>query len=120
MPQAPARSGEMNRRVSLMCRSAVTNAMNEQVDVYNEIGKRWAKIEVLFGSKNYETSQFVAKSTYSITLWRDKSLLLNIRDRVYWTDPATNTPHVFEVESIPPDQSNMQLVLECYEIAGGQ
>jgi head-tail adaptor len=120
MPLSLPRPGEMNRRVSLMRRSSTTNAMNEQIDAYNEIGKRWAKIEVLFGSKNYETSQEVAKSTYRITLWRDKSAILNIRDRVFWTDLVTNTLHRYEIEQIPPDQNNMQLALEVYELAGGQ
>ena len=120
MPQVPARSGEMNRRVSIMRLSTAKNAMNEQIDTYGEVGKRWAKIEVLFGSKNYETNEMVAKSTYRITLWRDKGVVLNIRDRVYWTDPATNTLHMYEIEQIPPDPKNMQLILEVYEIAGGQ
>lgn len=118
MPNVPASAGEMNRRVSIMRRSQTKNAMNESIDVFNEVAKRWAKIEVLFGSKQYETQQYVAKSTYRITLWRDKSLLVNISDRVNWTDPMTNTLHTYEVESIPPSQNNMQLSLECYELGG--
>lgn len=120
MPLSPARSGEMNRRVSIMRQAQTKNAMNEPITAYNEVGKRWAKIEVLFGSKQYETDQQVAKSTYRITMWRDKSLMLTTKDLIYWNDPSTGTTRVFKIEQIPPDPENMRLLLECYEIEGQQ
>jgi head-tail adaptor len=120
-------AGKLNRRVRVMQRSTVRDAAGGEsfqwLPVLNGAGDAagvWASIDIQYSALTYETSEFISKATYRIEMRRTRSLLLNIADRIHWTDPASGTLHVYEIESIPPDPDNMKLLLLCYELDGNQ
>jgi SPP1 family predicted phage head-tail adaptor len=113
-------SGQLNRRVQVLERTAVRDGAGGQSETWDPIAERWASIDIQYSALTYETSEFMAKATYRIVLLYDKTLGLKIEHRIGWTDPSTDTKHVYEIESIPPDPRREKLMLLCYELDGSQ
>lgn len=113
-------SGKLNRRVQILARTPTRDAAGGQSETWQAIAERWASIDIQYSSLTYETSEFMSKATYRIELIFDKSLGLKIDHRIGWTDPATKTSHIYEIQSIPPDPRGEKLFLLCYELDGNE
>lgn len=110
-------AGKLNRRVQILQRTAARDSAGGQSDVWAPVAERWASIDIQYSALTYETTEFMSKATYRIVLRYDKTLALNIADRIQNIDPGTNTTHVYEIESIVnPGQRNEQLLLLCYTL----
>lgn len=113
-------AGKLNRRVVLVQRSSARDAAGGVSDVWNDIATVWASIDIQYSSLTYETSTFIAKATYRITLRWSRSLRIAIADRIRFTDPATNTVHLYEVESIVNNRMlNKEVMVLAWELDAG-
>ncbi len=113
-------AGKLNRRVQVLERANVRDEAGGQSVEWNPVATVWASIDIQYSALTYETSEFMAKSTYRIEMRRARSIKLKISDRLGWVDPSSGTPHIFEIEAIPPDPDNEKLMLLCYELDGNQ
>jgi SPP1 family predicted phage head-tail adaptor len=121
MAQAQTSIGKLNRRVVVIQRSTQRDSAGGQSDTWADVSTRWASIDIQYSSLIYETSEFVSKATYRIVMRWSKTLGLKVSDRLRYTDPSTNTVHLYEIESISnPAMANRELLLLCYELGGNQ
>ncbi len=69
----------------------------------------------------YETSEFVSKVTYRITLrWR-ADIVFDAAKRIRYTEPTSGVTHTYEVEAVLNTlAANRDVVLICYELGGGE
>lgn len=113
--------GKLNRRVQILQRSQARDEAGGVSETWDVVAERWASIDVQYSALTYETATFISKATYRIVMRYDKELALNIADRVQNLDPSSNTPHLYEIESIVnPGQRNEQLLLLCYTLDDDQ
>jgi SPP1 family predicted phage head-tail adaptor len=113
--------GTLNRRVTIIRRSQTQDAAGGPVDQWNDVTTVWASISIQYSSLIYETSEFVSKATYRITMRWSRSLGLKIQDRIRYTDSGTSTVHIYEIQSIVNDKmQDRELLCLCYELDGNQ
>jgi SPP1 family predicted phage head-tail adaptor len=114
-------AGKLNRRVTIVQRSTSRDSAGGVSDTWQNVRTVWASIDIQYSSLIYETSEFVSKATYRITLRWSNTLGLKVSDRIRYTDPTTSTIHLYEVQSISnPQMANRELLILAYELDGDQ
>lgn len=121
MPQVPTQTGEYNRRVTIVSRSSTTNAMNEQIFAWTDKQTVWARITQLFSALTYQTQTFESKATSAIYIRWNRSISINIGDRVRYIDPSTSVVTLYEIESVNNiNMQNREIQLQAYALDANQ
>lgn len=119
MPQTTVQVGEYNRRVTVISRSNERDAAGGVSDTWTDGPTVWAKIAQLYSASNYQTAQMVSKATSSITVRWNKSLSVNVSDRVRYIDPSTGVTTLYEIESVGQiNMTNREIYMLAYVLDG--
>lgn len=122
MPKVPPTIAELNRRIVIQTQTTTQDPVsNQPVDQWNDSSPLWARISDDFQSQSYTQTELVDKAMFLIT-WRwSRSLVVAAQNRIKWTDPATQSDHIYQIESLFPFDPLRPYTFTCalvYELDG--
>lgn len=113
-------AGKLNRRISILQQSSSQDSFGQPITTWTSLLDTWGSINVMKTQLLYSTAEFVSKASYTIAI-RWTPVLIQARNRVSYTDPATGTTHIYEIQEVLNDrQQNRQINLVVYELDGSQ
>jgi head-tail adaptor len=112
-------AGRLNKPVTILSPSTVTNAYNEPSTQWATVTTTMAAIEDMDVSQLFQTGQFVDKVTTKITMrWRS-GVILSGGNRIQYVDPTAGITHTYEVKAVTnPKKQNVWFIAFCYELDG--
>lgn len=114
-------AGLLNRRIQLQTQSTSQDAFGQPQQSWSTVYTCWASIDIQNSQLVYETSTFISKVTYRITIRYTSSVVFAANQRVIYTEPTTGIVHTYNVEAIiNAKMGNQQITLLCYELDGAQ
>jgi SPP1 family predicted phage head-tail adaptor len=121
MTGAAMTSGKLNRRIQIQQRSTMQDSMGAFLRQWATVYTCWANIDVQRSQLQYETSEFISRTTHRITLRWTSSVVIAPNMRIAYTEPATGVTHTYNIEGLlNRDQGNVWLTALCYELNGDE
>jgi SPP1 family predicted phage head-tail adaptor len=121
MPVQTLLSGVFNRRISILAPSTSQDATGQIVQTYTWLYACWASITVQNSQLQYETAEFISKTTHRITIRWTSSIVIEPNMRIVYTEQSTGVIHTYTIQTvINNDQANKTIMILAYEISEGE
>src|SRR6185437_14727664 len=109
--------GLLNRRVQIQQQTATQDAFGQPQQTWTTMATVWASIDIQRGALLYETSEFISKVVYRITMRYSPSLILKPSMRLIYLDAISNVTHTYEIQALWDDNTaHRQISVLAYEI----
>ena len=100
-------SGQLKHRVTVQKLAVTRDSTGEELETWSNVGTRWAKIEQVKGSENYQRSGETSTAIYNVHMRYEAGLLSTDRRLVYGSQ-------YLDIESlINVDEANVEYELSC-------
>jgi head-tail adaptor len=114
-------SGKLNKRLVILKQSSAQDEMGSPSAQYTAVATVWGSIDIQRTSLMYEASTFVGKQIYRITIRFRPDIVFDGTYRLQYTSSSTGIVHTYEIQGVVNDlQSDVMLMLLCYELGGQQ
>lgn len=114
-------AGQLNRRIQIQQQSSVQDECGAPLATWKTIYTCWANVDVQRSQLQYETAEFIAKTTHRITFRWTKSVVIQPNMRIVYTEPSTGVTHTYNIEGLlNQNQGNVWLTALCYELNGSE
>jgi SPP1 family predicted phage head-tail adaptor len=110
------RIGRLRHRVTLQRRTGAANAFNEPTDTWTDIATVSAGVEPISGREYFAAQQVQSEVSHRVTIRYLAGV--NPKDRIVWTDPATDVARYFDIRAVlDRDERHREMQLMCVEHA---
>jgi SPP1 family predicted phage head-tail adaptor len=121
MPIQTLLSGMFNRRITILSPSTSQDAVGQPIQTYTWLYSCWASIDVQNSQLQYETAEFISKTTHRITFRWTSSVVIEPNMRIVYSEGSTDVTHTYTIETVLNQaQANKTIMCLAYEVDSGE
>lgn len=112
-------TGQMQWRIQIQSQTTAQDGFGQPLQTWTTVYTCWANIATQNSQLIYETSEFMAKTTWRITFRWTSSVVITPAMRIVYTEPTTGVLHTYNIEALATGRErNREIIALCYELDG--